>query len=259
MSEQSPVDLTRRVLWAHTSPLLADPEWIQGFRWLTEQLLSVARGMKRHENMPSYRDALLVRKWHPFLEGFSLHVMKVVDAGRNGPAIAAYVLDARVDEAFQLSCAMLDDMLVRKAANKDKVPIPLTTLEAINELLEAMHVPEAPQASLSDPGDGTSNPSPSSGEKHRGRVAGVCKVDLALTETSTRLKDGQSVTIASIANAVRCSPKNLERSKRFMRSYRELVDGMARVIRHQGTKADGITEAWVDPRGDQDEEDDGEF
>jgi len=122
-------------LWAHTSPLLADPEWIAGFRWMIEQLLSTARRMKRHENMPSYRHARMVKDWHPFLKGLSLHVMKVVDAGRNGPAIAAYVRDARVEEAFQLTCAMLDDILVRKEANKDKVPIPRTTLEAINGLL----------------------------------------------------------------------------------------------------------------------------
>jgi|GEM_PF-7098162 len=145
MSEDSPFDSAPRVLWAHTSPLLADPEWIAGFLWMIERLLSAARKMKRHENMPSYRDALLVREWHPFLEGLSLHVMKAVDAGRNGPALAAYALDARVDEAFQLTCAMLDDMLVRKAANKNKDPIPLTNLEAINELLEAMHVPDASQ------------------------------------------------------------------------------------------------------------------
>ncbi len=158
MSDDSLVDVAPRFLWAHTSPLLADPEWIAGFRWMIERLLSTARRMKH--NMPSYRTALVVREWYPFLEGLSLHVMKAVNAGRNGPGIAAYVLDARVDEAFQLTCAMLDDMLDRKAANKNKVPIPLSTLEAINELLETMVVPDAPQASVGDPGEGTAKASP---------------------------------------------------------------------------------------------------
>ena len=39
MSEESPFDSAPRILWALTSPLLADPEWFQTFRWLIEQLL----------------------------------------------------------------------------------------------------------------------------------------------------------------------------------------------------------------------------
>ena len=153
MSEDSPFASAPRFLWAHTSPLLADPEWIAGFRWMIEQLLSTARGMKRHENLPSYRNALVVREWHPFLERLSLHVMKVVDAGRNGPAIAAYVLDARVEKAFQLTCAMLDDMLVRKAVNKNKTPIPLSTLEAISELLAHLTAPTPAEPSTPPTGE----------------------------------------------------------------------------------------------------------
>jgi hypothetical protein len=92
--------------------------------------------------------------------------------------------------------------------------------------------------------------------KSRGRIAGVYKIDMALTELNSRLKDGLPTTIVALAMAVGCDPKNLERSKRFMRSYRELTEAMARAARHHGTKTDGNLEAWIDPRGDRDEDED---
>ncbi len=245
MSDDSLVDVAPRFLWAHTSPLLADPEWIAGFRWMIERLLSTARRMKH--NMPSYRTALVVREWHPFLEGLSLHVMKAVNAGRNGPGIAAYVLDARVDEAFQLTCAMLDDMLDRKAANKDKVPIPLSTLEAINELLETMVAPDAPQAPVSDLGGGTANPSPPSRESTPEGDPISVKVISAAYALS---RQGKPVSISAA-----CEKAGVNRSH-FVQRYpneAKAVKAMATPDRQpiRGSKKDGIVEAREDDYEDE--------
>lgn len=130
---------------------------------------------------------------------------------------------------------------------------------------EAGNENATPKAPPFDPGDGWVDPSPPSGSKpleaakppakgkRRGRTAGVNKIDMALTELSARLKDGRPTTILALAQAVGCHTDNLKRSDRFMKSYRELTDAMARVPKYKGSKTDGVMEAWVDPRGDQDE------
>ena len=135
--------------------------------------------------------------------------------------------------------------------------------EWLAELIER-HDGAAPQAQHGDPGVRSSNLSPPSQEKppaskkRRGRTAGVNKIELALTELSSRLKDGLPTTIPVIAKAVGCDPENLKRSKRFMRGHRELTSAMTRVQKYEGSKVDGNLEAWIDPRGERDEEE-GDF
>ncbi len=162
MPDDSPAEPTCYVARAFTSPLLADPEWVAGFRWFGKQLLSIARDLQRYDSMPSYRDALLKTKWCPYWEGLALHLKKVVDAGRNGPAISAYAMDGGVYDAFQLACAAMDES--GKRSTPTKTPIPLTALEGINELLNRSEpappptgdaMPEAAGADAAAPPSGT--------------------------------------------------------------------------------------------------------
>lgn len=106
-------------------------------------------------------------------------------------------------------------------------------------------------------GNGTAATKGTAPKNRRGRTAGVSKIDNALEELRGRLKEGRPTTIVALAKAAGCHPKTLRRSKRFMDHYRELVDGMARVIRYQGSKTGGNLEAYVDPRGELDDDEEG--
>ena len=139
-----------------------------------------------------------------------------------------------------------EDLLARRIA-QPREPDPsgtfggqhVTVPLASTSLLAWPRPPEAPQASPSDPARETVNPSPSSPEstqsKHRGRTAGVSKINAALTELTSRLSEGRTTAISDLARAVGCHPSNLKRSSRFMKSYRLLVDGMQRAFR-KGSK-----------------------
>jgi hypothetical protein len=96
---------------------------------------------------------------------------------------------------------------------------------------------------------------PSPRKKRRGRTAGVDRIAIAITVLNARLKDGESVAIAEIAKQAGCTPKNLERSKRFMGAYGELTRAQTRAVRFRGRKTGGILEAWTEPREDQEEDD----
>ncbi|MGO9466541.1 MAG: hypothetical protein ACLQVF_20560, partial [Isosphaeraceae bacterium] len=143
MPDDSPAEPTCYVARAFTSPLLADPEWVAGFRWFAKQLLSIAHDLKRYDSMPSYRDTLLKTKWNPHWDGLALHLKKVVDAGRNGSANTAYAMDGHVCDAFQLACAAMDENRERSTPNK--TPIPLTALEGMNELLSRSNPAATPE------------------------------------------------------------------------------------------------------------------
>jgi hypothetical protein len=84
-------------------------------------------------------------------------------------------------------------------------------------------------------------PTPTKATKPRGRRKGLNYINLALIEATARLKDNRPIDIPSIAQAVGCTPENLNQSKRFVRSYDILTAAMRRAVR--GRKADGVVEA----------------
>ena len=94
---------------AQPSPLLADPDWIIGFRSMVDQLLNAGHAATRHASMSSYRTAVLETRWKPWLDGLSCHVYRVVEDGRNGPLVRTYACDSDIEEAYQLACAALDE------------------------------------------------------------------------------------------------------------------------------------------------------
>ena len=96
--------------------------------------------------------------------------------------------------------------------------------------------------------------SPTPPPKRRGRTAGVDKIGEAITVLTSRLKDGLSVSLPEIAKQVRCTPKNLQNSNRFLDAHKTLLAGMARVVRARGAKTGGSLEAYVDPREDAEED-----
>ncbi len=124
-------------------------------------------------------------------------------------------------------------------------------IQNIIDLLSIIETPADSQASVSAPGGPVESierfaPSPPTKKtKRRGRVAGVNKINEALGELNSRLKDGRPTTIVALAKAVGCDTDNLKNSRRFMTNYREVTDGMKRVIRHEGSKKDGELEAWA--------------
>ena len=152
-----------RVIMAPPSPLLADPDWVIGFCWMVERLLGTARKLARHGTMPTYRQMLLETEWKPSIEGLAAHVMKAVEDGRNGPPIRTYVLHGNVPEAYQLAYAMLREMSLR--ARPDTLPIPITALEGIHELLANWQAPANPAAGPTPSGIDVTNVT---GEKREG-------------------------------------------------------------------------------------------
>ena len=122
-------------------------------------------------------------------------------------------------------------------------------------LRDAELAQRAPLTPASDPAPAPADLTPSSKKSRRGRVAGVNKINLALTELSTRLKSEQPVGISDLARAVGCDPDNLKRSKRFMENYKTLVGALVKAKHwQQGLKVKGDLEAWTDPRDDCDED-----
>jgi hypothetical protein len=98
--------------------------------------------------------------------------------------------------------------------------------------------PTVGDAPVADANPATQTKPPS---KRRGRQKGVNYVNLALTELTSRMKDGQPIGILDLAQAVGCTSENLHQSKRFIRNYRLLTRALARVPR--GQKRDGEVEA----------------
>jgi hypothetical protein len=92
---------------------------------------------------------------------------------------------------------------------------------------------------LEDPATAEAPTAP--GRGRRGRTRGVNKIDMALTEVVAQLKCNGPVNIPAIARMVRCDPRNLRRSRRFMKHYNLLVGADARV--RSGTMEDGVADA----------------
>jgi hypothetical protein len=125
----------------------------------------------------------------------------------------------------------------------------------------AINSPTGPSTTPELPSWGTREamtPPASTKSKRRGRTAGVDRIGEAIAALGRRLKDGESTNATEIAKEVKCTAKNLKRSKRFQDAYRELTHGMKRALRHRGHKKDGNLDAWPGPRGDR-EEDEGDF
>jgi hypothetical protein len=143
---------------APPSPLLADPAWIEFFRWMIEKLSTTARDLKRFEGMPSYCDMLLHMEWRPNFEALRRHLYEAVEDGRKGPEglSRSYTMDPDVWRAYQLACAMMDDVDDKVRANPDAIPIPGTVLEGVREMLARSRAANASSPVRADTGG--SNP-----------------------------------------------------------------------------------------------------
>lgn len=130
-----------------TSPLLADAEWIIGFRWMVEELVKTGRAVTRHGSMSSYRLAMIETKWKPWLNGLARHVYRVVEDGRNAPSIRCYTFDGNIGEAYQLACAAFDEA-ADEAGPNDAM---MAALEDIAERLARWQAPAAPADSPPEP------------------------------------------------------------------------------------------------------------
>jgi hypothetical protein len=134
-----------RLIGAVHSPMLADPTWIIGFRWMAGELLKAGRAATRHGSMPSYSTMLIETKWKPFLKGFAAHLWKVVQDGRNSPGFLACILNGDIVEAYELACAILDESIT---VDGQKITLPshpsenmLAALEDIAQMLSRWEAP----------------------------------------------------------------------------------------------------------------------
>ncbi len=139
-----------RVIMGPLSPLLGDPDWIVAFRWMTERLLGTARKLARHGSMSPYCHMLIETEWKPTLDGLAAHVWKVREDSRNGPPIRIVALQGNVPDAYQLAYAMLGE--ISRNDRPGVAPIPITTLEAIYELLADWQAPAVPSPSVGSDG-----------------------------------------------------------------------------------------------------------
>jgi hypothetical protein len=133
-----------RVIMALPSPLLADPDWVVGFRWMTGRLLGTARKLARHGSMASYCHTLIETEWKPTLKGLAAHVMKVAEDLHNGPPMRTWVVHGNITEAYQLAHAMLREISLHD--RPEAVAIPITALEGIHKLLADWQAPAGPPA-----------------------------------------------------------------------------------------------------------------
>jgi hypothetical protein len=146
----NPVHETPRLVKrAASSPLLADPGWIGGFRWLVVELLRVGREIVRHASMPGYRGMLIETQWKQWLDGLAVHIWKVVEDGRNGPPIRGYVLSFEVEGAYQLVCAALEEVASQDGPNEGM----MIALEDAAKRLKGWQAPAETPAPQPD-GDG---------------------------------------------------------------------------------------------------------
>jgi hypothetical protein len=144
-----------RLIGAVHSPMLADPTWIIGFRWMAGELLKAGRAATRHGSMPSYSTMLIETKWKPFLKGFAAHLWKVVQDGRNSPGFLACILNGDIVEAYELACAILDESIT---VDGQKITLPshpsenmLAALEDIVQMLSRWQAPPNEPEAASPP------------------------------------------------------------------------------------------------------------
>jgi hypothetical protein len=110
------------------------------------RLLDIGRAVLRHGSMPSYQATLIEMRWKPFLDGLAAHVMKAVEDGRNGPPIRGYALDVGIEEAYQLTCAALDEVANRAGPNQ-------AMLTALDDIAQRLSRWQAPAGPADGPGD----------------------------------------------------------------------------------------------------------
>jgi len=95
----------------------------------------------------------------------------------------------------------------------------------------------------------------------RGRTPGkVTKIDLAITAVQRRLKTGESLDFPSIAKEAGIKePRTLERSKRFMRWFPQMINAHKRLSKRPYGAIDGEAVTWPDdPNLDEQTDEDAE-
>jgi hypothetical protein len=221
-----------RHIGAVHSPMLADPAWIIGFRWMAGELLKAGRAATRHGSMPSYSTMLIETKWKPFLKGFAAHLWKVVQDGRNGPGFRVCVLNGDIVEAYELACAVLDESIT---VDGQKITLPshpsenmLAALEDIAQMLSRW------QAPLNEP-EAASPPPPREDEKPTATPASGSKAPQDRDrQIADLLKANGTITSLEIARRVKTSESTVRRSAPWKeRQARKANHRRAKTIRKQ--------------------------
>jgi hypothetical protein len=253
-------DAPRHIGAVH-SPMLADPTWIIGFRWMAGELLKAGRAATRHGSMPNYSTMLIETKWKPFLKGFAAHLWKVVQDGRNGPGFRAYVLNGDIVEAYELACAVLDESIT---VDGQKITLPshpsenmLAALEDIVQMLSRWQAPPnepeaaSPPAAPREDEQPTTAPASGSTVKPPGDPA-IRAVAAALALR----KHGKPVSVRAACTAARVDRKNLAANHpQTIEFIEKLAEADRKPPSGKHDRRTGILDGREDPEDDDPEDD----
>jgi hypothetical protein len=159
------------------SPLLADPDWVEGFRGLVEAALAAARSVRDN---PRVSHLLRVTgNWRvgvqlEYLHGHLMRVIRdpegpkhIYSVGPRGPGPGATpdggpvcAVDAVVHEAYCEAWAMFEEMEARLREHPDRAPIPVSGLEAIHGILAGLPEPAPPDLDDETPPGSEDQPKP---------------------------------------------------------------------------------------------------
>jgi hypothetical protein len=245
-----------RVRMAPISPLLADHDWICGFRVMVDWLLDTGHAVIRHGSMPGYRATLIETEWKPRLDGLKAHIMKAVEDGRNGPPIRTYVLDGNIERAYQLVCGALDEAADPTAPNEPM-------MSALEEIADRLSHWQAPAGSAPPPqGDVQAPVVP--GDEKKGPVL----VNRNGNQPTVTLEDGVCYVVTPEGAAVvdiliRNAPRTITYSEMTQldsvlehqcagKIGRDVIDKLPEPIRSRIKREPGKGCTWLDGLADPD-------